>query len=48
LSGREDRIALALEPVFHRLDAERRTLLSATLADLRPRGQATGVLPKRA
>ena len=48
LSGREDRIALALEPVFHRLDAERRALLTDTLADLRPRGQATGVLPKRA
>lgn len=48
LSGRQDRIALALEPVFSRLDGERRALLNATLADLRPRGQATGVLPRRA
>ncbi len=34
---REDRVALVLEPLFHRLDAERRALLSATLADLRRR-----------
>ncbi len=48
VSGREDRIALALEPLFSRLDFERRLLLNATLAELRPRGQETGVLPKPA
>jgi hypothetical protein len=48
VSGRQDRIALTLEPAFSRLDGERRMLLSATIADLRPRGQATGVLPRRA
>lgn len=32
-----DRVAIVLEPLFLRLDAERRTLLSATLADLQPR-----------
>lgn len=48
VSGREDRIALALEPLFSRLDFERRMLLNATLAELRPRGQETGVLPKPA
>jgi membrane protein len=31
----QDRVALALEPLFYRLDAERRALLNATLADLR-------------
>lgn len=31
----QDRIALVLEPLFYRLDAERRSLLNATLADLR-------------
>jgi DNA-binding IscR family transcriptional regulator len=30
----EDRVALVLEPLFYRLDSERRTLLSATLAEL--------------
>jgi len=30
----EDRVVLVLEPLFHRLDAERRALLGATLADL--------------
>jgi membrane protein len=34
---REDRIAMVLEPLFYRLDAERRAVLNATLADLRPR-----------
>ncbi len=48
VSGREDRIALALEPLFSRLDFERRLLLNATLAELRPRGQETGVLQKPA
>lgn len=33
----EDRVALVLEPIFHRLRAERRSLLSATIADLRER-----------
>lgn len=32
---REDRIAMVLEPLFYRMDAERRALLNATLADLR-------------
>jgi DNA-binding IscR family transcriptional regulator len=30
----EDRVALVLEPLFHRLDGERRALLDATLAEL--------------
>ena len=30
----EDRVALVLEPLFYRLDSERRTLLGATLAEL--------------
>jgi membrane protein len=34
---RQDRVALVLEPLFARLDSERRTLLGATLADLRER-----------
>jgi membrane protein len=34
---REDRVALVLEPLFYRLDSERRTLLNPTLADLRRR-----------
>jgi membrane protein len=34
---RQDRVALVLEPVFYRLDSERRRLLSCTLAELRPR-----------
>jgi membrane protein len=34
---RQDRVALVLEPLFARLDSERRTLLSATLAELRER-----------
>jgi DNA-binding IscR family transcriptional regulator len=33
----EDRVAMVLEPLFYRLDSERRTLLSATLAELRRR-----------
>jgi len=33
----EDRVALVLEPLFYRLDAERRSLLNATLADLHRR-----------
>jgi membrane protein len=32
---RQDRIAMVLEPLFYRLEAERRGLLRATLADLR-------------
>ena len=35
---RQDRIALVLEPLFYRLEAERRGLLRATLEDLRRRG----------
>jgi DNA-binding IscR family transcriptional regulator len=35
---RQDRIALVLEPIFYRLEAERRALLRATLEDLRRRG----------
>jgi DNA-binding IscR family transcriptional regulator len=31
----EDRVVLTLEPLFHRLDGERRALLATTLADLR-------------
>lgn len=34
---REDRVALVLEPLFYRLQAERRALLNATLAELRRR-----------
>jgi membrane protein len=34
---REDRIALVLEPLFFRLESERRALLNATLAELRRR-----------
>jgi|RhiMetdeSRZDD1v2_1073273.scaffolds.fasta_scaffold33054_4 membrane protein len=34
---RQDRVALVLEPIFYRLDSERRRLLSCTLAELRPR-----------
>ena len=34
---RQDRIAMVLEPIFYRLEAERRGLLHATLADLRRR-----------
>jgi DNA-binding IscR family transcriptional regulator len=30
-----DRVVLVLEPLFERLDAERRSLLSATLAELK-------------
>ena len=36
----DDRVALLLEPLFARLDKERRTLLSATLADLSGRARA--------
>lgn len=32
----QDRVVLVLEPLFERLDAERRSVLSATLAELRP------------
>ncbi len=35
-----DRVATVLEPLFSRLDAERRALLSTTLTQLRPRGEA--------
>jgi len=35
---RQDRIAMVLEPLFYRLEAERRGLLRATLEDLRRRG----------
>lgn len=35
--GVEDRVALVLEPIFHRLRAARSSLLSATIADLRER-----------
>ncbi|MGE5414207.1 MAG: YhjD/YihY/BrkB family envelope integrity protein [Syntrophomonadaceae bacterium] len=35
---RQDRIAMVLEPIFYRLEAERRGLLGATLADFRRRG----------
>ncbi len=31
----EDRVVLVLEPLFHRLDAERRALLGLTIADLK-------------
>ena len=34
---REDRVALVLEPLFFRLESERRVLLNATLAELRRR-----------
>ena len=34
---REDRVTMILEPLFYRLDSERRSLLNATLSDLRPR-----------
>ena len=34
---RQDRIAMVLEPIFYRLEAERRGLLGATLADFRRR-----------
>jgi membrane protein len=34
---REDRVALVLEPLFFRLEGERRTLLGATLAELKRR-----------
>ncbi len=37
VSRTEDRVALVLEPLFYRLDAERRSLLNATLADLKRR-----------
>ncbi len=37
VNRQEDRVALVLEPLFYRLDSERRTLLSATLAELRRR-----------
>ncbi len=33
----EDRVALVLEPLFFRIDSERRSLLNATLADLQRR-----------
>jgi membrane protein len=46
VSPREDRVAMILEPLFYRLDSERRVLLNTTLAELRPRGQETGVLRK--
>jgi membrane protein len=45
--SRGDRVALALEPLFDRLDAERRALLSATLSELRQRGQETGVVMRK-
>ncbi|MEO8431419.1 MAG: YhjD/YihY/BrkB family envelope integrity protein [Acidobacteriota bacterium] len=32
----QDRVVTVLEPIFERLDAERRSLLSATLSDLKP------------
>ncbi len=35
--GAEDRVTLVLEPIFHRLQAARRSLLSATIADLKER-----------
>jgi membrane protein len=37
VNRQEDRVAMVLEPLFYRLDSERRTLLSATLAELRRR-----------
>ena len=37
VNRQEDRVALVLEPLFYRLDSERKTLLSATLAELRRR-----------
>src|SRR5262249_36687241 len=33
---KQDRVALVLEPIFYRLESERRRLLSCTLAELRP------------
>src|SRR5262249_14013686 len=38
----EDRVVLTLEPLFHRLDGERRALLATTLADLRGWGFPPG------
>ncbi len=35
-----DRVAVVLEPLFSRLESERRALLSTTLTQLRPRGEA--------
>ncbi len=35
-----DRVAMVLEPLFYRLASERRALLSTTLTQLRPRGDA--------
>jgi DNA-binding IscR family transcriptional regulator len=32
----QDRVVKVLEPLFERLEAERRSLLSATLSDLKP------------
>ncbi|MEP6995482.1 MAG: hypothetical protein ABI968_13235, partial [Acidobacteriota bacterium] len=32
---REDRVSMVLEPLFNRMDAERRALLNASLTDLR-------------
>lgn len=45
VSPREDRVTLVLEPLFSRLDAERRALLDATLPELRQRHEAeSGVI----
>jgi DNA-binding IscR family transcriptional regulator len=32
----QDRVVTVLEPLFERLDAQQRSLLSATLSDLKP------------
>ncbi len=37
VNRQEDRVAMVLEPLFYRLETERKALLSATLADLRRR-----------
>jgi membrane protein len=37
----QDRVAMVLEPLFYRLASERRALLSTTLTQLRPRGEAS-------
>jgi DNA-binding IscR family transcriptional regulator len=44
---REDRVAMVLAPLFDRLDSDRRVLLRTTLAQLRDRGQGTGVMLRR-
>jgi hypothetical protein len=40
-------VAAVLEPLFDRLEAERRALLGTTLTQLRARPADTGVQPRR-